>query len=167
MPPRPLPRPLLLARNVFLSGLRSRSKTFLGSPRWDELDAAVCHRVRQEQFAAGKTTQNIVDVPTVQEQVIVQGIPKVQVVERIQEQIVQSILLERVQQRTVELSVSLFERLDEIGKRLDMSLARRLENAQMIKEIGKLLEEQRAIDSADVIATKVRWEPDPPEFGEQ
>ena len=29
MPPRPLPRPLPLARNVFLSGLRSRSKTFL------------------------------------------------------------------------------------------------------------------------------------------
>ena len=61
----------------------------------------------------GETTQNIVDVPTVQEQVIVQGIPEVQVVERIQEQIVESIPLERVQQRTVEQSVSLFERLDD------------------------------------------------------
>ena len=138
-----------------------------GSPRLDELDAAVCHRVRQEQFARGETTQKIVDVPTVQEQAIVQGIPEVQIVERIQEQIVESIPLERVQQRTVEQSVSLFERLDINGKRLDMSLSRRLENEEMIKEIGKLLEEKHAIDSTDVIATKVRWEPDPPDFGEQ
>ena len=115
----------------------------------------------------GETTQNIVDVPTVQEQVIVQGISEVQVVERIQEQIVEFIPLERVYQRTVEQSVSLLEFLDEIGKRLDMSLARRLENEEMIKEIGKLLEEKHAIDSTDVIATKVRWEPDPPDFGEQ
>ena len=63
---------------------------------------------------------------------------------------------------------SLLESLDEFGKRLDMSLARRSENEEMIKEIEKLLDEKRAIDSADVIAKKkVRWEPDPPDFGEQ
>ena len=63
---------------------------------------------------------------------------------------------------------SLFERHDEFGKRLDMSLARLSENEEMMKEIEKLLEEKRAINSADVIAKqKVRWEPDPPDFGEQ
>ena len=33
----------------------------------------------------------------------------------------------------------------------------------MIKEVGSLLEEKRAIDSADVIESKIRWEPDPPD----
>ena len=37
-----------------------------------------------EQIAAVETTQKIVDIPTVQEQVIVQGIPEVQIVEQIQ-----------------------------------------------------------------------------------
>ena len=63
------------------------------------------HQVRQEQIAAGETTQNIVDIPTVQEQVIVQEDPMVQFMERIQEQIVETIKevpQERVQQRTVE-----------------------------------------------------------------
>ena len=36
---------------------------------------------------------------------------------------------------------SILERLEEFGKRLDMSLARRSENEEMIKEIEKLLEE--------------------------
>ena len=54
----------------------------------DESDAPVYHQVRQEQIAAGQTTQDTVDIPTVQEQVTVQGIPVVQVVEQIQEQIV-------------------------------------------------------------------------------
>ena len=43
---------------------------------------------------------------------------------------------------------SLLERLDIFGKRLDMSLARRSENEEMIKEIEKLLKEKRAIDGA-------------------
>ena len=76
----------------------------------------------------------------------------------------ENIPLERVQQRTVEQSVSLFERLDEFGKRLDRSLARRSENEEMIKEIGKLLEENRAIVFAK---RKVRWELDAPDFDEQ
>ena len=94
------------------------------------------HQVRQEQIAAWETTQNIVDIPTVQEPVLGEGIPELQVVEQKQEQIVEAIkvnLLERVQQRAVEQSLSLFERLDEFGKRLDMSLARWSENEEMIK----------------------------------
>ena len=51
--------------------------------------------------------------------------------------------------------MSLFERL-EFDKRLEMSLARRSENDEMIKEIGKLLEEKRAM-----------WEPDPPDFEQE
>ena len=57
-------------------------------PRLDESAAPVYHHVRQEQIAAGETTQNIVEFPTVQVQVIVPEIPGAQVVERIQEQIV-------------------------------------------------------------------------------
>ena len=49
---------------------------------------------------------------------------------------------------------SCLERLDEFGKRLDMSLARRSENEEMLKEIEKLLEEKSAIDGA-------------PDYGEQ
>ena len=41
--------------------------------------------------------------------------------------------------------MSLFERLEEFGKRLDLSLARRSENAEMNKEIGNLMEEKRVI----------------------
>ena len=65
--------------------------------------------------------------PTVQEQVNDHKIPEVQIVEQIQEQIVETSKvnpLERVQQRAVEQSVSLFERLHEFGKRLEKSLAR-------------------------------------------
>ena len=45
---------------------------------------------------------------------------------------------------------SLLDRLDEFGKRLDMSLARRSENEEMIKEIEKILKDKCAIDSAPV-----------------
>ena len=45
----------------------------------------------QEQQVVGETSQIIVDIPTVQDQVIIQEIPEVQVVERIQEQIKDSI----------------------------------------------------------------------------
>ena len=45
----------------------------------------------QEQLVVGETSQTIVDIPTVQDQVIIQEIPEVQVVERIQEQIKYSI----------------------------------------------------------------------------
>ena len=46
------------------------------------------------------------------------------------------------------------ERLDEFGRRLDMNLARRSENEEMIKEIENLLKEKGAFDGA-------------PDFGEQ
>ena len=64
----------------------SVSQVICSLPRLDESDAPVYHQVRQEQIAAGETTQNRVEMPTEQEQVIVQKIPEVQVVERIQEQ---------------------------------------------------------------------------------
>ena len=63
---------------------------------------------------------------------------------------------------------SLLERLDEFGKRLDMSLARRSENEEMIRELEKELKEKCAIDSADVSSQKkIRWELDPLDFGRQ
>ena len=126
--------------------------------RLDESDAVVYPQVCQEQFAAGETNRNRVDAPTVQEPVLGQGIPELQV-EQKQKQTVEAIKvnpLERVQRRAVEQSVSLFERLEEFDKRLEMSLARRSENDEMIKEIGKLLEEKRAM-----------WEPDPPDFEQE
>ena len=60
-------------------------------------------QIHQEQIVAGEMTQNIVENPAVQEQVIVQEIPQVSIVERIQEQIVEPIEVlphERVTQRT-------------------------------------------------------------------
>ena len=46
------------------------------------------------------------------------------------------------------LASRVLERLDDFGKRLDMSLARRSENEEVIEEIEKLLEEKSAIDGA-------------------
>ena len=70
------------------------------------------NQVHQEQIPASETTENIAEIPCVQEQAIVQEIPpdveensKLQVMERIQEQIVETtkeVPQERVQQRTVE-----------------------------------------------------------------
>ena len=45
----------------------------------------------QEQLIAGESSQNIVDIPTVQDQVIIHEIPEVQVDERIQEPIMDPI----------------------------------------------------------------------------
>ena len=56
---------------------------------------------------------------------------------------------------------SLLERLDDFGKRLDVSLARRSENEAAIKELEQMLKEQRAVNSAGANSKKVRWEPDP------
>ena len=86
------------------------------------------------------------NAPTVQEPVLGQGIPELQVVEQKLEQTVEAMevnLLERVQRRAVEQSVSLFERLEEFDKRLEMSEARRAENNELIKEIGVLWEERK------------------------
>ena len=118
--------------------------------RLDESDAVVYPQVCQEQYAAGETNRNRVDAPTVQEPLLGQGIPELQVVEQKQERTVEAIKvnpLERVQRRAVEQSVSLFERLEEFDKRLEMSLARRAENDEMIKEIGILLEEEKTCNA--------------------
>ena len=100
------------------------------------------------------------DAPTVQEPVLGRGIPELQVVEQKQERTVEAIKvnpLERVQRRAVEQSVSLFERLEEFDKRLEMSLARRAENDEMIKEIGILLEEKK----------RAMRKPDSPDFEQE
>ena len=73
----------------------SASQVIGSHTRLDESVAPVYHQVRQE------TTQNIVEIPTVQEQVIVQEIPEVQVVEQIQEQIVETIKVDPLERRTI------------------------------------------------------------------
>ena len=62
----------------------------------------------------------------------------------------ESVATDSVQRQNDERVASLLERLDEFGKRLDMSLARRSENEEMIRELEKELKEKCAIDSADV-----------------
>ena len=91
-----------------------------------------------------------VSVPTVQEQVIVQEIPELQVVEQKLEQAVEAMqvkLLERVQQRAAEHSKRLFGRLEEFHKEFHKHLerceARRAENDVLIKEIGVLWKERK------------------------
>ena len=44
---------------------------------WEEFTVPVYDQVHQEQFAASEMTENVVDIPVVQEQVIVQAIPEV------------------------------------------------------------------------------------------
>ena len=103
-------------------------------------------QVYQEQIAAGETNGNRVDAPTVQEPVLGQEIPELQVAEQKLEQTIEAVevnLLERVQRRAVEQSKRLFERLEEFHKRLEMSEARRAENNELIKEIGALWEERK------------------------
>ena len=46
-------------------------------PPVEEFSAPVYDHVHQEQFAAGDITENLVEIPVVQEQVIVQAIPQV------------------------------------------------------------------------------------------
>ena len=58
-------------------------------PPFEEFTEPVYNQVHQEQIVAGEMTQNIVENPAVQEQVIVQEIPPF--VERKQEQIVETI----------------------------------------------------------------------------
>ena len=60
-------------------------------PPFDEFTASVYNQVHQEQIGAGETTPNIVEIPVVQEQVIVQEIPLVPTVDWIPEQIVETI----------------------------------------------------------------------------
>ena len=71
---------------------QASASQIIGSlPRLNESAAPVYDEVRQEQIAAGETTRNILEIPTVQEQVIVQGNPDVQVVAVFQEQVVETI----------------------------------------------------------------------------
>ena len=49
-------------------------------PPLEEFDEPVYNQIHQEQIAAGETTQNTVENPAVQEQVVVQEIPQVSIV---------------------------------------------------------------------------------------
>ena len=53
---------------------------------------------------------------------------------------------------------------DVVSRNVTFRTCIRIRRTRKIKEIVRLLEEKRAIDSADGIAKKVRWEPDPPDF---
>ena len=57
-------------------------------PHLEQFTEPVYNQVHQEQIPAGETTENIAEIPCVQEQVIIQEIPQVSSGERIQEQIV-------------------------------------------------------------------------------
>ena len=70
----------------------------------EEFASPVYNQIHQEQIVAGKTTQNIVEIPTVQEHVIVQEIPQVTFVDWTPEQIVEPI--EVLPQERVELRTS-------------------------------------------------------------
>ena len=60
-------------------------------PPLKKFDAPVYNQVHQEQIVAGETTQNVVENQSVQEQVIVQKIPQVSIVEKMQEDTVEPI----------------------------------------------------------------------------
>ena len=60
-------------------------------PPFEKFAVPVYNQVHQEQIVAGETTQNIVEFPAVQEQVIFQEISQVPIVEWIPEQIVGTI----------------------------------------------------------------------------
>ena len=69
--------------------VKAFSPQVVGSlPSFDEFDAPVYNRIHQEQIVAGMTIQHRGENLAVQEHVIVQEIPQVPNVERIQEQIV-------------------------------------------------------------------------------
>ena len=93
------------AFSQYCCGDFSVPQVFVLLPPLEEFDAPVYDQVHQEQIVAGEMTLNIVENPVVQERVIVQENSELQVMERIQEQIVETtkeVPWERVQQRTVE-----------------------------------------------------------------
>ena len=81
--------------NLDITGLFSSTaveafapQVIVSLPPFEEFTAPVYNQVHQEQIVAAEMTLNIVENSAVQEQVIVQEIPQVPIVERIQEQIV-------------------------------------------------------------------------------
>ena len=120
-------------------------------------------RVSPQERGQQRTVEQIVRVPALQiQESIVKGV-QVIIQERFPERAVeqnedipvpQAFGLDSLVCRHDGRVASLLERLGEFGKRLDMSLARRSENEEMIKEIEKTLKEKCAIDGA-------------PDYGEQ
>ena len=64
-----------LVNTQFSSTARLLHHRSLFFPSYEEFSAPVYNQVHQEQIAAGETTENIAEIPVVQEQVIVQEIP--------------------------------------------------------------------------------------------
>ena len=99
--------PVWRVHNLSIAGVKVSAPQVIGSlPHPKEFVAPVYNQVHQEQIVAEETTQNIVEISTLQ--VIVLEIPEVQFVVRIQEQSVEITKItkedpqERVQQHTVE-----------------------------------------------------------------
>merc|ERR1719232_21548 len=62
------------------------------------MGSAVVNTVHKEQVVAGSVSQNVVEIPTVQEVVQVQEIPEVQTVERVEEIVQKVQTVERVEE---------------------------------------------------------------------
>ena len=109
----------------------------LGTQIVERIQKQIVETVPQERDQRTVEQNVCVSIPTVQEPMLGQGIPELQVVE----------LLERVQRRADKQSEKLIERLKEFDKRLEMNEARRAENNELmnglIKEIGVLWEERK------------------------
>ena len=60
-----------------ITAVEASAPQVVGSlPPSEEFDAPVYNQIHQQQIVAGETTQNMVENPSVQEQVIVQEIPQ-------------------------------------------------------------------------------------------
>ena len=96
----------LVNPRLSITAVETSAPQVVGSlPPFEEFDAPVYNQIHQEQIVAGETTHNTVESPAVQERVIVQEIPQLPFVERIQEQVVVTIEVlphERVQQHTAK-----------------------------------------------------------------
>ena len=67
----------LVHPQISFTAVEAFSPQFVGSlPPLDEFVAPVYNHTNQEQIVAGKTTPNIVEIPAVQEQVIVREVPQ-------------------------------------------------------------------------------------------
>merc|ERR1740129_1918471 len=76
------------------------------------MGSAVVNTVHKEQVVAGSVSQNVVEIPTVQEVVQVQEIPEIQTVERVEE-IVQKV--QRPVEQTVEQTVEVLKIISNSG----------------------------------------------------
>ena len=145
-------------------------QVFVSPPPYEEFSAPVKNQIRQEQIAAGETTENISEIPVVQEQAIIREIPhapqvvgsslpledfavqpyvpfhdfpEVQVAERIQEQIVEAIdVTPQASQMTLNTSSTSTrtDSLDALASMLDSCLAQFTPFATRMESVEKEIE---------------------------